>query len=111
MPTQNDTMVSGQLTKRVIGPEDDGLDLIRNYLQGAPLDSATEQLVKRFLAAKVPPRDVIETTLEFTYYPLQPDLTEPVDVITITRKNTVTQTIDSVRQIKHYLDGTQPREI
>lgn len=104
-------VINGQLRQRVDAPIDDGLDAVRAYMSGGVLDATTEVKVKSILANVVPPKSVISTTLDFTYYPKQPDGTEPVDVITVTKTNTVTSQVVSVKQIKHYLDGTQPHEI
>jgi hypothetical protein len=110
MSTVN-TMSGDNLVKQVRSPDDDGLDAVRAYMAGGALDAATETEVKAVLARCVPDKNVIETTIDYTYYPRQKDGTTPIDTITVTEKNTVTLATRAIRTIKHYVDGRQPQQI
>ena len=50
------------------------------------------------------------TRFNHTYYPSQPDGTEPRDTITI-KEMDANDVVISVKKIKHYPDGTQPEWI
>ncbi len=60
-------------------------------------------------------RDVLgnklrSTRFDYTYYPPQPDGTQPRDTITITEMDADDKVI-SVKKLKHYPDGRQPEWI
>ncbi len=50
------------------------------------------------------------TRFDYTYYPPQPDGTQPRDTITITEMDADDKVI-SVKKLKHYPDGRQPEWI
>jgi hypothetical protein len=99
-------IVNTLVVQQVMAPVDDGLDGVRAYMSGAALDAATEQKVKEILAANVAPKETIERTLDYTYYP-----NGDVDIITVTLTDTVSAKVVKSYQIKHYQDGTAPRQL
>jgi len=60
-------------------------------------------------------RDVLgnrlrSTRFDYTYYPPQPDGTQPRDTITITEMD-ASDVVISIKKLKHYTDGKQPEWI